>query len=328
MKTIKITYPSTNPIQRQIPVNHLLYSDYKFVINESIKSCDYWVVFDTLVRDEETECSPNNTFLFLGEPPSVKHYSKKYLNNFANVVSCHRSIRHKSHIISNPLLAWFVGLSFDRNLNAFDQLNYWSYDDLKSQSFKNKSKTLAIITSNKILSKGHRKRVEFVELLQHEFGGSLDVYGHGYLDIADKLDVLKEYKYTIVIENGSFSDYWTEKLADAFLCECFPIYYGCTNIYKYFPKESLSIIDINKPVEAIKKIKAILDSNFYEQKRPFIINSKRLVLENYNMFTQIIRCIKMKNIHSLPQAKSVIRFSPERLTIFDKIRNRLVRFVG
>ncbi len=49
-----------------------------------------------------------------------------------------------------------------------------------------------------------------------------------------KEDGLKSYKYSIIIENSSEDNYFTEKLIDACLLETVPIYWGAPNISKYF----------------------------------------------------------------------------------------------
>ena len=49
-----------------------------------------------------------------------------------------------------------------------------------------------------------------------------------------KEDGLKSYKYSIIIENSSEVNYFTEKLIDACLLETVPIYWGAPNISEYF----------------------------------------------------------------------------------------------
>src|SRR6185436_3361227 len=128
-----------------------------------------------------------------------------------------------------------------------------------------KDKVLSIVVSNKTFTKGHKKRFDFLQKIEKELGDTIDIFGFGFKTIEDKWDAIAPYKYHIAIENASYNDYWTEKLSDAFLGQTHPIYYGCPNIYDYFPKNSLSVIDIEKPDEAIEKIKGIIRSNTYEE---------------------------------------------------------------
>lgn len=86
-----------------------------------------------------------------------------------------------------------------------------------------KSKLCSIIVSNKTKTQGHRLRHEIVK----RFGDKIDVFGLGYNPIDSKLEALRDYKYSIVIENVR-RDYWfTEKLLDCFATGTIPIYWGC-----------------------------------------------------------------------------------------------------
>ncbi|MBK9590965.1 MAG: hypothetical protein IPO32_05465 [Crocinitomicaceae bacterium] len=78
-------------------------------------------------------------------------------------------------------------------------------------------------------------RLEFIDYLK-ENSFDFDLFGRGFNPIEGKLEGLAEFKYSIAIENYSGPDYWTEKIQDAYLSWCMPIYYGCPNLEKYFKK--------------------------------------------------------------------------------------------
>ena len=48
--------------------------------------------------------------------------------------------------------------------------------------------------------------------------------------VCDKIEWLKSYKFNICFENGSYPGYLTEKLFDAFMAGCVPIYWGDTSL--------------------------------------------------------------------------------------------------
>jgi len=50
-------------------------------------------------------------------------------------------------------------------------------------------------------------------------------------------------QFVLVIENSRHENYFTEKLLDAFLARCVPLYWGCPNISSYF--DHRGIIEIN-----------------------------------------------------------------------------------
>lgn len=60
-----------------------------------------------------------------------------------------------------------------------------------------------------------------------------------------KMQILKNYKFNICIENTAFPHYCTEKIWHAIICGCLPIYTGDnTAIYETFPKDSF--IDVSR----------------------------------------------------------------------------------
>lgn len=109
-------------------------------------------------------------------------------------------------------------------------------------SIYEKSKDVSIITSNKTLTKGHIFRTECVDLIKSK-NLNVDVYGVGYNEITKKLNGLKDYKYSIAIENGNLPNYFTEKILDCFLTGTIPIYKGCPNIGEYFNTEGIITFD-------------------------------------------------------------------------------------
>ncbi|KAA6345059.1 hypothetical protein EZS27_007360 [termite gut metagenome] len=74
------------------------------------------------------------------------------------------------------------------------------------------------------------------ELFFHELSRYKKVDSGGrYLNnigraVIDKLDFIKEYKFTIAMENSSLSGYTTEKIIDSMRVNSIPVYYGDPNI--------------------------------------------------------------------------------------------------
>lgn len=93
-----------------------------------------------------------------------------------------------------------------------------------------KTKFCSIIASDKRITEGHKLRWEIIEKYGHE----IDMFGRGHNPIGYKLDALKDYKYSIVIENSKCDDMFSEKLIDCFATGTIPIYWGTENIGNYF----------------------------------------------------------------------------------------------
>lgn len=321
MIIVKVSISDNFPLIRQLPKDDSLFSGIKFVINEDIEECDYWIVFDNLLKPETVLCCQENIFFFAGEPSTVRTYNREYIRQFAKVITNQKHLSHSQKINSHTCLPWLVGIKYDKDKRKFSTSNYLTHIDFKRNSFENKTKLISVITSNKILSKGHKQRLEFVFKLKEILGDQLEVFGSGFNDIPDKISALQDFKYTLVIENSQHKDYWTEKLADAFLCNCYPIYYGCSNIYDYFDKRSLTNIDITKPQLAIRTIQKVIQNNTYERNLNKINESKNKILTDYNFFYFIKGLMK----NSIGKDKKNITLLPEKTSFFDKIRTRVFR---
>lgn len=65
------------------------------------------------------------------------------------------------------------------------------------------------------------------------------LYGKGWGDFApecdDKLQTIKNYRFALCFENGSYPGYVTEKLIDCLVAGVIPIYRGAPDIYKSIP---------------------------------------------------------------------------------------------
>lgn len=290
MKKIKLSINSPREgLLRQTPNNDGIWGDYKFFINEPIEECDYWVIYSKGEKlNNLTKVSRDNLVLLTGEPESIYHYAPRFIAKFGRVLTSRKDIRHPYLTNIQPAQPWWVGRKMLQN----GKIEFVSdYNEL-SKPVKNKKKLISVITSLKGFTQGHKDRINFVKKLKDHFGDQLDVFGKGINGFEDKWDALKNYKYHIVIENSSFDDYWTEKLADNFLAECFPFYHGCKNIDKYFDKNAYELIDINDFETSAKIIEEGISNNLYEERYKAIVEAKRKVMEEHNIFPMLIKQLK------------------------------------
>ena len=115
--------------------------------------------------------------------------------------------------------------------SKFVQYNFggcWIYPE--QRQLYDKTKNISIISSSKRQSDGHRLRHEVIDIFSERY--SIDVFGRGYTAVENKLTALKDYKYSIVIENEMRKGWNTEKLMDCLQTGTIPIYYGDPNISK------------------------------------------------------------------------------------------------
>ena len=293
MKKIKLSINSPKEgLLRQTPNNEGVWGDYKFYINEPVDECDYWVIYSKGEKqNNKTKVSRDNLVLLTGEPEPVYHYATGFIKNFGRVLTSRKDIKHSSLTHIQPAQPWWVGRKMLQN-GSIEFVS--SYNEL-SKPVKNKKKVISVITSLKGFTQGHKDRINFVKKLKDHFGDQLDVFGKGINGFEDKFDTLRDYKYHIVIENSSFDDYWTEKLADNYLAECFPFYHGCKNINKYFDKNAYELIDINDFETSVKIIEEGIANNLYEERYEAITQAKKSVMEEYNIFPMLIKQLEAQN---------------------------------
>ena len=295
---VKLSFEWNNlPLERQTPNNSAEWNNCKFYINDEIERCDYWVVYGDLHQIETTICPQENTLLISDEPESLLQYDKVFTDSFATIISSHHYIKHKNNILYQQGLPWLVGGSSriaEYQKRQETVLYDKNYDELNSIKELKKTKLLsAIISSNSFLP-NYQNRLRFRDKIEKHFGNRIDVFGIEKNFLEDKWDGLAPYKYNIVLENSAHNDYWTEKLSDAFLSLCYPIYYGAPNIHRYFDKTALTTIDIKKDEQAIKTIENIISSNTYEKSLAAIKEAKRKVLNKYNLFALMANFIEKK----------------------------------
>lgn len=138
----------------------------------------------------------------------------------------------------------------------------------EDQQIYPKTKLISIIASNKNWTDGHRMRNVLVNLIKNSGGyidtvkkHKIDLYGRGFNDIPDKLTGLKDYMFSIVVENTKKDYYFTEKLIDCFMTGTIPIYWGCPSIGKFFDERGvLSFESVNELQENLRT----LDESSYD----------------------------------------------------------------
>ena len=327
MIDVKLTVPSW-PIIRQTPGQKGVWGECRFFFSDTdIDRCDYWFVLEGLgKRKETTICPKANTVFIAHEPPTLKTYKSEFLHQFAAVITSDANIDHPNPILQQSGLPWHIGRRQKNHVNiSFSK----DYDELKAMTSIPKTRLLSVISSSKMMSEGHRKRFEFAKRLKTHFGDKIDLFGRGLNEVEDKWDALADYRYHVAIENSAVNHYWTEKLADAFLAGCHPVYYGCPNVTEYFPAGSLTPIDINNPEKAIAVIEACIEQNRYESSEKKIWEAREKVLDTYNLFALIADYIakdrQRASGQTHPYVRITIRKEPSESNLIYQLKKKLLR---
>lgn len=123
----------------------------------------------------------------------------------------------------------------------------------------NKTAMCSLIASEKRDSQGHRLRHAMVDWVRGT-GQDVAVMGRGYTPFEAKAEGLARYRYSIVIENVQETNYFSEKLMDAVLCNTAPIYWGCPNLERFMNPEG--IIRCNSEAEMRAAVEAMSEQDF------------------------------------------------------------------
>ncbi len=300
-------YPS---LLRQTPGQKGLWGGVRFEINRFDGPCDVLLVLNRFYEDISCECG--EAWLVVQEPPIAEQFPWVFEGHrdFSRVFSPARPFRgnRKKYTLSHGALPWHVDKT---------------YDELKALRPAQKDRSLSWITTNKKIFPGHTERMRFLEDLKSS-GVEFDLFGRGFNPIKDKYTGLEDYRYSLAIENYSGPHYWTEKVSDCFLSWTMPIYYGCTNLSDYFPKESFIQIDIKDP-EAIKVIKDAVGSDRYIKNRDAIEHARNLVLDKYQIFPLMAEEAGKARMSGLPERR-LRRFKSYAPGIKEKIKKCIKAF--
>lgn len=125
-----------------------------------------------------------------------------------------------------------------------------------------KTKLVSMIASSKCMCEGHKYRLKQI----NRFKNSVDLYGRGFNPIDKKETGLKDYMFSIAIENSKYETYFTEKISDCFATGTIPIYYGSPDIHEYFNIDGIILLNDNFKIEN-------LSMELYESKKEAIIDN-------------------------------------------------------
>ncbi|HBB34109.1 MAG TPA: glycosyltransferase [Cyanobacteria bacterium UBA9273] len=165
-----------------------------------------------------------------------------------------------------------------------------SFRELNEMGWPNKEKSCCWMTSGIDRTPDHRRRLDFLRLLR-ESGLEFDLYGRKLPNWADaygkfnnKWNVMAPYYYNLAIENYAGNEWYvSEKLWDALLAWCLPIYYGGSAADKLLPPGSflrLPSLD-EKGIAYIQEVTASLDA--WHEAKEAIAEARQVILHKLNL---------------------------------------------
>lgn len=103
-------------------------------------------------------------------------------------------------------------------------------------------------------------------------------------NIEGKDFILGESMFSVIIENTSHNNYFTEKITDCMLMKTVPVYWGCSNIEKYY--NCNGILYFRSDDEAINTINK-LTKETYDKMMPFINENYYWAIQYKNYISRI-----------------------------------------
>ena len=197
------------------------------------------VYVDNYIKDWGLRDPGNNKIGWLLESPQMNEHTIKYLlenidivkEQFKWIFTCMDSLIELGH-------------PFVYNIS-----NAAPWIWMENRKIHPKNKLVSMIASNKGWLRGHQNRLEWVEKLKDK----VDLFGSGRPNqLNDKEDGIRDYMFSVSIENDNSDTYFTEKLTDNFVMGTVPVYYGSRKVVeKYFDPTGVIFLEDDPNLESL-----------------------------------------------------------------------------
>lgn len=164
---------------------------------------------------------------------------------------------------------------------------YWygRYDStaiLPPGNYARKTRNISILSSDKTSTHLHRLRKSLAEICRDN--NLADTYGtfDGGEWVTPEIP-LKDYRYSIIIENDITPYFFTEKITNCFAAQTIPIYLGATRINDFFDRNGIITLT-EKNAGNIREILSQCTEEEYMRRLPSVMENFRRVKEYENPF--------------------------------------------
>lgn len=222
------------------------------------------------------------------------------------------------YVSAHPLIGDYGGYhSFEgkkcfAKLDAKDTFGFgewwldYDYDYLSALKPPEKTESLCCIMSDNTGEQGQTQRKKFVKDFGKEY--SFNLYGRikgskGILGSSEnyggnhtygKEEVLRNHKYSIEVDTGRTTNYFSERVFDSLLMWCLPFYWGSKNLGDYLPKNSFRYFDIyGDGKEIINYISEDIRKDCMED----IAKARDLLLNKYQIWARVYETICNNSLH-------------------------------
>jgi hypothetical protein len=250
-------------------------------------------IHDTIFNHAKSSSWYNDPELF----DWVRKYDEDHLvftdKTLSQVDNFHNKKKY-AWLLESPEITPFAYNFIKENYNKFDLIFTFSKELLelsdkfilipyggcwieeKDRIIHEKSKEVSIILSAKRSTIGHMIRHEI-----HQKYNYIDSFGY-HNPIENKITALKDYRFSLIIENCQKDYYFSEKLIDCFITGTIPIYWGCPSIGEFFDINGMLIFNKISDLDLImgKLNEDLYLSKIKSIKSNFEVSKKYLVADN------------------------------------------------
>jgi hypothetical protein len=250
-----------------------MYLKSRFIENSSfekafqkINHLDFSFFFDCIPSEEEINLNPINIIAH-AEP-------NEYFGH-------HDWLVQNQHLF-NVILTWS-----DKVLNNCENAIFvpfgssWITEEI---SLKPREKVFELghLCGDKLLTYGHSLRHElFSRKNEIKIPTRFKFKGETILPAAltTKEEIFGDPMFAVVIENTSHNGYFSEKITDCIILKTIPIYWGCSDIDKFYNPEGIISF---QSVDQLIQIANNLTPDFYNSKKDVIEENYKRVQEHQN----------------------------------------------
>lgn len=160
-----------------------------------------------------------------------------------------------------------------------------------------KTKNISIVSSAKKLCDLHKMRYDWA--VNFKKGSLVDTFGTfdggGW---ASTDDYLRDYRYSIVVENDIQPYWFTEKLLNCLALRVVPIYIGHPNMLKLFNPDGIILVE-PKDYDNIDEIIKQCSAADYEARLPAIDDNFKRVQSYWSPFDSLYETFLQKDLHDI-----------------------------
>ena len=150
------------------------------------------------------------------------------------------------------------------------------------ECFKEKSKGISIVSSNKKMCHLHEARYNLsLYCKENNLADTFGTFDGGSLCLID--DSLKNYRYSIIIENDISDYFFTEKITNCFASQTIPIYLGAKKIGEFFNEDGIIPI-IENDLDNIESVLKQCTDEEYSRRLPAIMDNYQRVQQYKNIY--------------------------------------------